>query len=125
LVETNMVDTTKYTALIIPDDDAEAVRVERLEYNPEVLEGLVCGVLEDVIRGDWCVYLNAEGHSANHPVNARAARLMQECGVDDVVVPRGTAVFLGRGRNWGSAADVPEHLIRRAEQLFGGSGMAA
>ena len=120
-----MVNTTKYTALIIPADDAEAVRVDRLEYNPEVLEGLVCGVLEDVIRGDWCVYLNAESHGANQPVNVRAARLMQECGVDDVVVPRGTAVFLGRGRSWGAAADVPEHLIRRAEQLFGGVTQAA
>ena len=110
--------TTSYKALIIPAAPTHPIRLQNLETAPGTLESMVNGEVEAVIRGDWYVYLNAEGRAADLPVNLRAAQLMHDCGVDVEVVPHGTAVFIGRGKNW-CAADVPEHLVRRAEHLFG------
>jgi hypothetical protein len=43
---------------------------------------------------------------------------MRECGPDLADAARGAAVFLGHGSH-GEPADAPEHLIRRAEDLYG------
>lgn len=109
--------TANYTALIIPANSTEPLRLERLEDLPRDLEQLVGGPAEGIIRGDWHVYVNAEGHASGLLPNLRATQLLSECGADGHLV-RGTAVFLGRGTHWGEA-DVPEHLVRLAEQHFG------
>jgi hypothetical protein len=111
------VNTTNYTALIIPADSSQPLRLERLEDLPRDLEFLVGGPVEGIIRGDWHVYLNAEGHSSYLPPNLRATQLLHECGADGHLA-HGTAVFLGRGEHW-EDMDVPEHLVRLAEQHFG------
>lgn len=108
---------TTHTALIIPSRISEPVRVEPVETSLRTLQALVGGHIEVVTRGDWHVYLNAEGVIMNLPGNLRAAQLVHDCGLDLAGVARGTAVFLGHGAH-GEVADVPEHLIRRAEQLF-------
>ncbi|HEX9088455.1 MAG TPA: DUF3846 domain-containing protein [Arthrobacter sp.] len=110
--------SNKYTALIIPALISEPVRVETVEPGLRTLQNLVGGDIETVTRGDWNVYLNAEGVISNLPRNLRAAQLMYDCGLDLSGVARGTAVFLGHGRR-GEEADVPEHLIRLAEEFFG------
>ncbi|MET1087529.1 MAG: hypothetical protein ABWY04_10465 [Arthrobacter sp.] len=107
--------TAGYTALIIPAESIEPLRLEHLEGLPRDLEHLVGGPVEGIIRGDWHVYLNADGHSS--PPNLRATQLLRECGADGHLA-RGTAVFLGRGKQW-EDTDVPEHLVRLAEQHFG------
>lgn len=112
------VNTNNHTALIIPAESIEPIRLQRLEAEPGALEDLVGGAVEALIRGDWHVYLNAEAQGGNFPLNLRAAQLMRECGVEEQIVPRGTAVFLGRGKHW-DEADVPEHLTTLAEHLFG------
>ncbi|NUU33153.1 DUF3846 domain-containing protein [Arthrobacter sp. C9C5] len=109
--------TNRYTALIIPARISEPVRVETIETDQRTLQGLVGGDLETVTRGNWHVYLNAEGVITHLPVNLRAAQLMYDCGLDLAGVARGTAVILGHGGH-GEDADVPEHLIRLAEEFF-------
>ena len=109
--------STTYTALIIPSRTSEPVRTEELDPSLPTLQNLVGGDIEAVTRGDWHVYLNAEGMITNLPPNLRAAQLMYDCGLDLAGVARGTAVFLGHG-NHGEEADTPEHLIRLAEELF-------
>ncbi|MFF2243847.1 hypothetical protein ACFVTM_06655 [Arthrobacter sp. NPDC058130] len=108
---------TTYTALIIPSRLAEPIRVESVEPGLRPLQSLVGGDIEDITRGDWRVFLNAEGVANNLPRNLRAAQLMDDCGLDLAGVARGTAVFLGRG-DYGQEADAPGTLIRRAEQMF-------
>jgi hypothetical protein len=109
---------TRYTALIIPARLGESVRIESLDTGPEVLRGLVGGEIESITRGDWHVYLNAEGTIINLPANLRAGQLMHECGLDLAGTARGQAVLLGRDDH-GRDTDVPEHLVRLAEELFG------
>ena len=108
---------TAYTALIIPYRLAEPIRVESVEPGLQPLQTLVGGDIEDVTRGNWRVFLNAEGVIINLPPNLRAAQLMDDCGLDLAGGARGTAVFLGRGDH-GEEADAPEPLIRRAEEMF-------
>lgn len=108
---------TTYTALIIPSRLAEPIRVESVQPGLQPLQSLVGGDIEDITRGDWRVYLNAEGVINDLPPNLRAAHLMGDCGLDLAGVARGTAVFLGRG-DLGEETDVPEPLIRRAEEMF-------
>lgn len=110
---------TMYTALILPARISEPVRVQSVDAGLRALEDLVGGEFETVTRGDWDVYLNADGMIANLPPNLRAAELMRDCGLDLADAARGTAVFLGHGSH-GGAADAPGHLIRRAEDLYGG-----
>jgi hypothetical protein len=107
-----------YAALIIPARITEPVRIEPIEAGLEKLQDLVGGDIESVTRGDWHVYLNAEGMLRNLPSNVRAAQLMYECGLDLAGAARGQAVFLGVADH-GREDDVPEHLIRRAKELFG------
>jgi hypothetical protein len=107
-----------HKALILPARTSEPVRVENVEAGLRALEDLVGGEIETVTRGDWDVYLRAEGVIGNLPLNLRAAELMRDCGLDLAGAARGTAVFLGRGSH-GEQADAPEHLIRRAEDLCG------
>jgi Domain of unknown function (DUF3846) len=108
---------TTYSALIVPARTSESARIETLDASPATLKDLVGGDIEAVTRGDWHVYLNAEGMIINLPPNLRAAQLTYDCGLDLAGVARGTAVFLGHGDH-GEEADVPEHLIRLAEELF-------
>ncbi|WP_457948903.1 DUF3846 domain-containing protein [Pseudarthrobacter sp. alpha12b] len=106
-----------YTALVVPASTSEPIRIAQVEADPQALEALVGGPLESVIRGDWHVYLNAESVTMLLPVNFRAGQLMHECGLDLGGI-RGTAVFLGRGDH-GAEADIPDHLPRLVEELFG------
>ncbi|MGN8129754.1 DUF3846 domain-containing protein [Paenarthrobacter sp. 22069] len=106
-----------YTALVVPANNAEPLRIEQVAADLQALEALVGGPLESVIRGDWHVYLNAESVITLLPLNVRADQLMHECGLDLNGI-RGTAVFLGRGEH-GAEADIPDHLARLAEELFG------
>ena len=108
---------TTYTALIIPARISEPARVEAVSSDLQTLQSLVVGDIEAVTRGDWRVFLNAEGVIANLPPNLRAAQLMRDCGLDLAGVARGTAVFFGHGGH-GEEADVPQHLIRLAEELW-------
>lgn len=110
--------SASYTALIIPDQLNQPVRLEPLEPNMENLQRLVGGDLESVVRGDWHVYFNSFGRINSLPPNLRASQLMHECGLDLGDVVRGTAVFLGHGLH-GAEVDVPEYLIRRATAMFG------
>ncbi|WP_285244749.1 hypothetical protein [Pseudarthrobacter sp. fls2-241-R2A-127] len=110
-------DSRTYTALVVPASNAEPIRMEQVGVDVPALEAMVDGPLESVIRGDWHVYLNAESAAMLLPVNYRAGQLMHECGLDLDGI-RGTAVFLGRGEH-GAEADIPEHLPRLAEDLFG------
>ncbi|HKU03564.1 MAG TPA: hypothetical protein VJQ80_12205 [Arthrobacter sp.] len=110
-------DTRTYTALVVPAGNSEPMRLEQVGPDLRALESLVGGPLESVIRGDWHVYLNAESGTMVLPVNFRAGQLMHECGLDLDGI-RGTAVFLGRGEH-ASEADIPDHLARLAEELFG------
>jgi hypothetical protein len=106
----------KCFALIVPARISEAVTVANLDARHGCLEVLLAGGLECVARGDWHVYLNADQRTAGLGPNVRAGQLLHDTGLDlpDVA---GTAVFLGRaGRDFD--ADVPEHLIHRAEALF-------
>ena len=112
-----------YTALILPARISEPVRIESVEAGLKALQDLVGGEIEAVTRGDWVVYLNADGVLADLPPNLRAAQLMRDCGLDLAGAARGTAVFLGHGSH-GDAADAPDHLIRRAEDLYGGRFVA-
>jgi len=106
-----------YTALVVPASNAEPLRIEQVAADLQALEALVGGPLESVIRGDWHVYLNAESVITLLPLNVRAGQLMHECGLDLNGI-RGTAVFLGRGEH-GAEADIPDHLAKLAEELFG------
>jgi len=110
-------DNRTYTALVVPASNSEPMRTEQVTADLHALEALVGGPLESVIRGDWHVYLNVESLTLLLPVNYRAGQLMHECGLDLDGI-RGTAVFLGRGEH-GAEADIPEHLARLAEELFG------
>lgn len=107
-----------YKALILPARISEPVRVENVEAGLRALEDLVGGEIETVTRGDWDVYLKAEGVIGNLPPNLRAAELMRDCGLDLAGAARGTAVFVGHGSH-NEQADAPEHLIRLAEDLCG------
>ena len=108
---------TTFKALIIPARISEPVRVQDVSPDLPTLRRLVGGHIEKVTRGDWHVYLNAEGVIANLPPNLRAAQLMNDCGLDLAGVARGTAVLLGHGDH-GEEADAPKHLIRLAENLL-------
>jgi Domain of unknown function (DUF3846) len=110
--------TTTFTALIIPAAIEEPVRVEPIDATLRTLQDLVEGDIESVMRGDWHVYLNAEGVIRNLPLNLRAAQLTYDRGLDLAGAARGCAVFLGNGGHR-EEADVPEHLVKRAEELFG------
>jgi hypothetical protein len=109
---------TIFTALIIPARTAQPVRVEPIEATLKNLQELVAGDIECITRGDWHVYLNAEGVIRNLPLNLRAAQLTYDRGLDLAGAARGCAVFLGNDEHRGET-DVPEHLVRRAEELFG------
>ncbi|WP_427130529.1 DUF3846 domain-containing protein [Pseudarthrobacter sp. S9] len=109
--------STTCIALIVPARLSEPVRVETLDAGLYTLKSLVGGDIESVTRGDWHVYLNAEGKIINLPPNIRAGHLMLEAGLYLVDIFCGTAVFLGNGDH-GEEADAPEHLIRLAERLF-------
>jgi len=74
--------STTCTALVIPARLGEAVRIMALDATPDTLRRLVAGHLESVSRGDWHVYLNADGHFMNLPPNIRAAQLIHEAGLD-------------------------------------------
>ncbi|MDR7084956.1 hypothetical protein J2X01_004276 [Arthrobacter ginsengisoli] len=108
---------TRYKALIIPARISEPVRIETIAPDQQTLESLVGGDIQAVTRGDWHVYLNAEGTITNLPPNLRAAQLMRDCGLDLAGVARGTAVFFGHGDH-GEETDTPQHLIRLAEELW-------
>ena len=110
--------STICTALIVPGQLNQPVRVESLEPSLENLQLLVGGDVESVARGDWHVYFNSFGRVNNLPPNLRASQLMHECGLDLAHAARGTAVFLGHGGH-GAEADVPEYLIRQVTALFG------
>ncbi|MGO4186489.1 DUF3846 domain-containing protein [Pseudarthrobacter sp. TAF60_1] len=109
---------TMFTALIIPARIAEPVRIEPIEATLKNLQELVDGDIESITRGDWHVYLNAEGMIRNLPSNLRAAQLTYDRGLDLAGAGRGCAVFLGNDGRSGES-DVPAHLVRRAEELFG------
>jgi uncharacterized protein DUF3846 len=109
--------STTCTALIVPARLSQPVRIETLDTSLATLQTLVGGDIEAVTRGDWHVYLNAEGKIINLPANIRAGHLMIEAGLDLVDIFCGTAVFLGHNGH-GDEADAPDHLIRLAEQLF-------
>lgn len=106
------------TALIIPADLNEPVRVETIDAGLEKLQTLVGGNIEAVSRGDWHFYLNEEGKILDLDWNRRAALLvLQETGeLADLYC--GNAVFLGEARD-GGEGDVPRDLIDLAQQLFG------
>jgi hypothetical protein len=109
---------TIFSALIIPSRITEPVRLLPIETGLHNLQDLVGGDIESVTRGDWHVYLNAEGMIKNLPANLRAAQLMYDCGLDLAGAARGLAIFLGNDDH-GRDQDVPGHLLRRAEDLFG------
>jgi hypothetical protein len=109
---------TIFTALIIPVRISEPLRVEQIDTALTRLQQLVGGDIESVTRGDWHVYLNAEGVIRNLPLNLRAAQLTYDLGLDLAGAARGCAVFLGTDGHRGET-DVPEHLVRRAAELFG------
>ena len=93
-------------------------RLSTIETTLKNLQELVNGGIESVTRGDWHVYLNAEGVIKDLPPNVRAAQLMYDCGLDLAGAARGPAVFLGNDDH-GGEQDVPDHLVRRAGELFG------
>jgi Domain of unknown function (DUF3846) len=109
---------TMFTALIIPARTGEPARLEPVDTAQDKFQELVQGDIESITRGDWHVYLNAEGVIRNLPLNVRAAQLMYDCGLDLAGAARGPAIFLGNDEH-GKDKDVPEHLVRRAEELFG------
>jgi hypothetical protein len=98
---------TMFTALIIPARTAEPVRVEPIEATLKNLQELVEGDIESITRGDWHVYLNAEGMIRNLPLNLRAAQLTYDRGLDLAGAARGCAVFLGNDEHRGET-EVPE-----------------
>jgi hypothetical protein len=110
--------STKFTALIIPAPTEQPVRVESIDATLTNLRELVEGDIESVMRGDWQVYLNAEGVIRDLPLNVRAAQLTYDRGLDLAGAARGCAVFLGSDGHRGET-DVPEHLVKRAGELFG------
>jgi hypothetical protein len=109
---------TIFTALIIPVRTGEPARLEPIDTVEGKLQEAVEGGVVSITRGDWQVYLNAEGVIRNLPLNVRAAQLMYDCGLDLAGAARGPAIFLGNDER-GKEKDVPEHLVRRAEELFG------
>lgn len=109
--------STAHTALIVPSRLGEPLRVVSVA-GQDNLKDLLGGDFESVARGDWHLYLNAEGTSANLPVNLRADQLMHDCGLDLAGAARGPAVILGRDAK-GKDTSVPERLLRLAEELFG------
>ena len=109
---------TMFTALIIPVRTGEPVRVAPVEASLKNLQELVEGDIESITRGDWHVYLNAEGVIRDLPLNLRATQLTYDRGLDLAGAARGCAVFLGTDGHRGEM-DVPDHLVRRAEELFG------
>lgn len=109
--------STAHTALIVPPRLGEPLRVVPVE-GPDSLKDLLGGDFESVARGDWHLYLNAEGTSANLPVNLRADQLMHDCGLDLAGAARGPAVIVGRDAK-GKDTSIPEHLLRLAAELFG------
>lgn len=116
--------SSRYTALIIPARISDPVRLETLEPGLRTLQDLVGEEIERVTRGDWHVYLYAEGVISNLPLNLRAAQLTYDCGLDLSGVARGTAVFLGHGGH-GEEADVPDppDPTRRRLLRHGASGL--
>ncbi|MFW0774749.1 DUF3846 domain-containing protein [Arthrobacter sp. D5-1] len=116
IVEGQTVNTC--TALIIPANLAEPARVEPINAGLDNLQTLVAGNIEAVTVDDWHFYLNEEGKIMQLAPNRRAAQLvLEETGVlADVYC--GDVVVLGETAD-GDEADVPEHLIDTAQQLFG------
>ena len=111
-----------YTALIVPPRLGEPLRLEPVAV-PAGLPELLGGDFESVARGDWHLYLNAEGTSGDLPPNLRAAQLMHHCGVDLAGAARGPAVILGRDAK-GRDTSVPERLLHLAAELFGATQAA-
>ena len=106
------------TALIIPADLTEAVRVETIDAGLQNLQALVAGNIEAVTVDDWHFYLNEEGKIRNLPPNLRAGEFVRaETGaLFDVYC--GDVVVLGEAPD-GEEGDVPERLIGLAQHLFG------
>jgi hypothetical protein len=106
------------TALIIPADLNEPVRVETIDARLENLQNLVAGNIEAVSVDDWHFYLNEEGKILNLPPNRRAGLLVLEKTGMLADVYCGNVVFLGETHD-GDEGNVPQHLIDLAQQLFG------
>ncbi|WP_353748066.1 MULTISPECIES: DUF3846 domain-containing protein [unclassified Paenarthrobacter] len=106
------------TALIIPANLTEPARAETIHTGLETLQAYVAGNIEAVTVDDWHFYLNEEGKIMQLAPNRRVAQLvLEETGVlADVYC--GDVVVLGETAD-GDEADVPEHLIDTAQQLFG------
>ena len=106
------------TALIIPADLNEPVRVETIDAGLENLRTLVEGNIEAVSGDDWHFYLNEEGKILGLAPNRRAALLVFEATGVLFDVYCGNVVVLGETHN-GDEGNVPERLIDLAQQLFG------
>lgn len=106
------------TALIIPADPNEPVRVETIDARLENLQTLVAGNIEAVSGDDWHFYLNEEGKILNLPPNRRAGLLVLEKTGMLADVYCGNVVVLGETHD-GDEGNVPEHLIDLARKLFG------
>ena len=109
---------TTCTALIIPADTAAPARVETIDARLDTLQALVGGNIEAVSNDDWHFYLNEEGKLLGLAPNRRAAHLVFEGTGVLTDVYCGDVVVLGDTED-GDEADVPEHLIDLAQQLFG------
>ena len=106
------------TALIIPADLNEPVRVETIDAGLENLQTLVAGNIEAVSGDDWHFYLNEEGKILHLPPNRRAGLLVLEKTGMLADVYCGTVVFLGETHD-GDEGNVPQHLVDLARKLFG------
>ena len=104
-------------ALIIPCRLNQPIRVEKIDTRPVSRQSLVEGNIGAITFKDWLVYLNDEADFIPLPLNLRAEVLLREAGLHLEETVRGTAVFIGHGRNGGDT-DPPAHLIRLAERLF-------
>ncbi|CAM3221866.1 hypothetical protein PSET11_01528 [Arthrobacter ulcerisalmonis] len=109
---------TKCSALIIPAQLTQPVRLESVDTDMPTLQRLVAGNIESISTRDWHVYVSDEG--GRMPQNPRAEVLAREAGVDLVDALNGTAVFLGHCSR-DQESDAPQRLIRLAESLFGSS----
>jgi len=106
------------TALIIPANLSEPARIETIDAGLQSLQAYVAGNIEAVTVDDWHFYLNEEGKIMQLAPNRRAAQLVLEKTGVLADVYCGDVVVLGETTD-GDEADVPEHLIDTAQQLFG------
>ncbi|MBM7793152.1 hypothetical protein [Paenarthrobacter ilicis] len=107
----------RFAALIVPADLNIPVRVEVMNAELEKYRKLVQGPVESMNCFGWHVYLNDEADYIPLPPNVRAEVLIREAGIG-VDTVKGNAVFLGDGPD-GGEADVPEYLLRLAQDLLG------